>query len=87
MTLEQFKSLCEGYGLKIRYDIFYQALDGNYCLCDYSSKAQKAYMYTNKGIEDTSNTEQLRTYLDEKMLLLKQRKMGKRLAKMETDFD
>lgn len=87
MTLEQFKSLCEGYGLKIRYDIFYQALDGNYCLCDYSSKVQKAYMYTDKGIEQTTSTEQLRSYLDEKMLVIKQRKMGKRLAKMENDFD
>ena len=87
MTLEQFKSLCEGYGLKIRYDIFYQALTGNYCLCDYSSKAQKAYMYTDKGIVQTTKIEQLRTYLNEKMLVLKQRKMGKRLYKMETDFD
>lgn len=87
MTLPAFLRICEGYGLKIKKDIFYQAMLDDYYVCEFASMVQKAYMYTEKGIVETTKEEKLREYLDDKMLELKKRKLWKKLVKMERDFD
>lgn len=87
MTLKSFLRICEGYGLKVKKDIFYQAISGNYCICDFSSSGQKAFLYTDKGVIATTKEESLKEYLDNKMLELKQIKLRKKLWKMESDFD
>ncbi len=87
MTLTSFLRICEGYGLKVKKDIFYQAMSGDYYVCDFASRVQKAYMYTDKGIVETSKEESLREYLNDKMLELKRRKLWKKLGEMESDFD
>lgn len=87
MTLPAFLRICEGYGLKIKKDIFYQAMLGDYYVCDFASMVQKAYMYTDKGIVETTKEEKLCEYLDDKMLELKKRKLWKKLGEMESDFD
>lgn len=87
MTLPAFLRICEGYGLKVKKDIFYQAMSGDYCICDFSSHGQKAFLYTDKGVIATTKEESLKEYLDDKMLELKQRILRKKLWKMESDFD
>lgn len=87
MTLASFLRICEGYGLKVKKDIFYQAMTGDYCVCDYASRVQKAFLYTDKGVVGTTKEESLREYLNDKMLELKQRILRKKLWKMESDFD
>ena len=87
MTLTSFLRICEGYGLKVKKDIFYQAMSGDYCICDFSSHGQKAFLYTDKGVIATTKEESLKEYLDDKMLELKQRILRKKLWKMESDFD
>lgn len=87
MTLKSFLLICEGYGLKVKKDIFYQAMSGDYCICDFSSRGQKAFLYTDKGVIATTKEESLRVYLDDKMLELKKRLLWKKLGKMESDFD
>ena len=87
MTLPAFLRICEGYGLKVKKDIFYQAMSGDYCICDFSSSGQKAFLYTDKGVIATTKEESLKEYLDNKMLELKQRILRKKLWKMESDFD
>lgn len=87
MTLPGFLRICEGYGLKVKKDIFYQAMSGDYCVCEFVSMVQKAYMYTDKGVVGTTKEESLREYLNGKMLELKQRKLWKKLGEMESDFD
>ena len=87
MTLPAFLRICEGYGLKVKKDIFYQAMSGDYCVCDYASRVQKAFLYTDKGVIATTKEESLKEYLDNKMLELKQRILRKKLWKMESDFD
>ena len=87
MTLPAFLRICEGYGLKVKKDIFYQAMSGDYCICDFSSSGQKAFLYTDKGVIATTKEESLKKYLDNKMLELKQRILRKKLWKMESDFD
>ena len=87
MTLPAFIRICEGYGLKVKKDIFYQAMTGDYCVCDYASRVQKAFLYTDKGVVGTTKEESLREYLNDKMLELKQRKLWKKLGEMECDFD
>ncbi len=87
MTLPAFLRICEGYGLKVKKDIFYQAMTGDYCICDYASRVQKAFLYTDKGVVGTTKEESLREYLNDKMLELKKRKLWKKLGEMESDFD
>ena len=87
MTLNSFTQICEGYGLKVKKNIFYEAMSGNYCICDFSSREQKAFLYTAKGIIATTKEESLKAYLDNKMLELKERKLWKKLGEMESDFD
>lgn len=87
MTLISFLRICEGYGLKVKKDIFYQAMSGDYCVCDFSSRGQKAFLYTDKGVIATTKEESLREYLDDKMLELKRRILRKKLWRMENDFD
>lgn len=87
MTLKSFLRICEGYGLKIKKDIFYQAMSGDYYVCEFASMVQKAYMYTDKGVVETTKEENLSEYLDNKMLELKKRKLLKKLGEMERDFD
>ena len=87
MTLTSFLRICEGYGLKVKKDIFYQAMSGDYCICDFSSHGQKAFLYTDKGVIATTKEESLREYLDDKMLELKRRILRKKLWRMENDFD
>lgn len=87
MTLSSFLRICEGYGLKVKKDIFYQAMTGDYCVCDYASRGQKAFLYTDTGVVATTKEESLREYLNDKMLELKQRKLWKKLGEMESDFD
>lgn len=87
MTLPTFLRICEGYGLKVKKDIFYQAMSGKYFVCDFASRVQKAFMYTDKGIVGTTKEEKLRKYLDNKMLELKKRKLWKKLGELESDFD
>lgn len=87
MTLSSFLRICEGYGLRVKKDIFYQAMTGDYCVCDYASRVQKAFLYTDKGVVGTTKEESLREYLNDKMLELKQRKLWKKLREMESDFD
>ena len=87
MTLPAFLRICEGYGLKVKKDIFYQAMSGDYCICDFSSRGQKAFLYTDQGVIATTKEESLKEYLDNKMLELKQRILRKKLWKMESDFD
>lgn len=87
MTLPAFLRICEGYGLKVKKDIFYQAMTGDYCVCDYSSRGQKAFLYTDAGVVATTKEESLREYLNDKMLELKKRKLWKKLGEMESDFD
>ena len=87
MTLPTFLLICEGYGLKVKKDIFYQAMSGDYFLCDFDSSVQKVFMYTDKGIVGTTKEEKLRKYLDDKMLELKKRKLWKKLGELESDFD
>jgi hypothetical protein len=87
MTLLAFLRICEGYGLRVKKDIFYQAMSGDYCVCDYASRVQKAFLYTDKGVVGTTKEESLREYLNDKMLKLKQRKLLRKLGEMESDFD
>ena len=87
MTLPAFLRICEGYGLKVKKDIFYQAMSGDYCVCDFSSREQKAFLCTDKGIIATTKEESLREYLDNKMLELKKRLLWKKLGEIESDFD
>ncbi|MBO7212808.1 MAG: hypothetical protein J6V44_17635 [Methanobrevibacter sp.] len=87
MTLTSFLRICEGYGLRVKKDIFYQAMSGDYCICDFSSRGQKAFLYTDKGVIATTKEESLREYLDDKMLELKRRILRKKLWRMESDFD
>ena len=87
MTLTSFLRICEGYGLKVKKDIFYQAMSSDYCICDFSSRGQKAFLYTDKGVIATTKEESLREYLDDKMLELKRRILRKKLWRMESDFD
>lgn len=87
MTLPTFLRICEGYGLKVKKNIFYQAMSGNYCICDFSSREQKVFLYTAKGIIATTKEESLKAYLTDKMLELKKRKLWKKLGEMESDFD
>lgn len=87
MTLKSFLQICEGYGLKIKKDIFYQAMSGDYYVCDYASRVQKAFMYTDQGVVGTAQEESLRAYLDDKLLELKKRKLWKKLGALESDFD
>lgn len=87
MTLISFLRICEGYGLRVKKDIFYQAMSGDYCVCDYASRVQKAFLYTDKGVVGTTKEESLREYLADKMLELKKRKLWKKLGEMESDFD
>ena len=87
MTLPTFLRICEGYGLKVKKNIFYQAMSGDYCVSDFSSCGQKAFLYTDKGVIETTKEERLREYLDDKMLELKKRKLWNKLGKMESDFD
>ena len=87
MTLPAFLRICEGYGLRVKKDIFYQAMSGDYCVCDYASRVQKAFLYTDKGVVGTTKEESLREYLNDKMLKLKQRKLLRKLGEMESDFD
>lgn len=87
MTLPAFLRICEGYGLKVKKDIFYQAMKGDYCVCDYSSGGQKAFLYTDTGVTATTKEENLRKYLEDKMLELKKRKLVKKLVALESDFD
>lgn len=87
MTLTSFLRICEGYGLRVKKDIFYQAMSGDYCICDFSSRGQKAFLYTDKGVIATTKEESLREYLDDKMLELKRRILRKKLWRMERDFD
>ena len=87
MTLTSFLRICEGYGLRVKKDIFYQAMSCDYCICDFSSRGQKAFLYTDKGVIATTKEESLREYLDDKMLELKRRILRKKLWRMESDFD
>jgi len=87
MTLPAFLRICEEYGLKVKKDIFYQAMSGDYCICDFSSSGQKTFLYTDKGVIATTKEESLKEYLNDKMLELKQRLLWKKLGKMESDFD
>ena len=87
MTLQSFLRICEGYGLKVKKNVFYEAMLGDYYCCDFASSVQKAYMYTDNGIVETTKEESLREYLDNKMLDLKKRKLRKKLGEMERDFD
>lgn len=87
MTLTSFLRICEGYGFKVKKDIFYQAMSGDYCICDFSSRGQKAFLYTDKGVIATTKEESLREYLNDKMLELKRRILRKKLWRMEKDFD
>lgn len=87
MTLPAFLRICEGYGLKVKKDIFYQAMLGNYYCCDFDSRVQTAFLYTATGVVSTTKEESLREYLNGKMLELKQRKLWKKLGEMESDFD
>lgn len=87
MTLISFLRICEGYGLKVKKDIFYQAMSGDYCICDFSSRGQKAFLYTDKGVIATTKEKSLCEYLDDKMLELKRRILRKKLWRMESDFD
>lgn len=87
MTLPTFLRICEGYGLKVKKNIFYQAMSGDYCVSDFSSSGQKAFLYTAKGVIATTKEKMLKEYLDNKMLELKKRKLWKKLGEMESDFD
>ena len=87
MTLPTFIRICEGYGLKVKKDIFYQAISGNYFVCDFATRVQKAFLYTDEGIVGTTKEEKLREYLEDKMLELKKRKLWKKLGALESDFD
>lgn len=87
MTLPAFLRICEGYGLKVKKDIFYQAMSDDYLVSDFSSSGQKAFLYTDKGVIETTKEESLREYLNTKMLELKKRKLWQKLGKMEEDFD
>lgn len=87
MTLPAFLRICEEYGLKVKKDIFYQGMFGDYYACDYASRVQKAFMYTDAGVVGTTNEDKLREYLRDKMLELKKRKLWKKLGEMESDFD
>ena len=87
MTLPAFLRICEEYGLKVKKDIFYQGMFGDYYACDYASRVQKAFMYTDAGVVGTTNEDELREYLRDKMLELKKRKLWKKLGEMESDFD
>ena len=60
---------------------------GDYYACDYASRVQKAFMYTDAGVVGTTNEDKLREYLRDKMLELKKRKLWKKLGEMESDFD
>ena len=87
MTMNELNELVISYGLKVKKDIFYQAMSGDYCICDFSSSGQKTFLYTDKGVVATTKEESLREYLDDKMLELKKRKLWKKLGEMESDFD
>ena len=87
MTLQTFLRICEGYGLKVKKDIFCQAMLDDYCICDFSSRGQKVFLYTDKGVVEISEEKELREYLNTKMLELKKRKLWQKLGKMEEDFD
>lgn len=87
MTLSSFIRICEEFGLRVKKDIFYQAMSGDYYACDYASRVQKAFMYTDAGVVGTTNEDKLREYLKDKMLELKKRKLWKKLGEMESDFD
>ena len=67
MTLPAFLRICEEYGLKVKKDIFYQGMFGDYYACDYASRVQKAFMYTDAGVVGTTNEDKLREYLRDKM--------------------
>ena len=87
MTLPAFLRICERYGLKVKKDIFCQAMLDDDCICDFSSRGQKVFLYTDKGVVETTKEESLCEYLNDKMLELKKRKLLKKLGKMESDFD
>ena len=87
MTLPAFIRICEEFGLRVKKDIFYQGMVGDYYACDYASRVQKAFMYTDAGVVGTTNEDKLREYLADKMLELKKRKLWKKLGEMESDFD
>lgn len=54
MTLQAFLRICERYGLKVKKDIFCQAMLDDYCICDFSSRGQKVFLYTDKGVVETT---------------------------------
>lgn len=87
MTLPAFLRICERYGLKVKKDILYNAMSDDYCICDFSSRGQKVFLYTDNGVVETTKEESLCEYLNDKMLELKKRKLLKKLGKMERDFD
>lgn len=54
MTLPAFLRICEGYGLKVKKDIFCHAMSDDYVICDFSSRGQKVFLYTDKGVVETT---------------------------------
>lgn len=87
MTLTVFLRICEGYGLKVEYNIFYNAMSGNYAVCGFAPMTNTVYLFTDNGAVEITEAEELREYLNTKMLDLKKRKLWKKLEKMEDDFD
>lgn len=74
MTLQTFLRICEGYGLKVKKDIFCQAMLDDYCICDFSSRGQKVFLYTDKGVVETTKEESLCEYLNTKNVRIEEKK-------------
>ena len=87
MTLPTFLRICEGYGLKVKKDILYNAMSDDYVICGFTTLSDTVYLFTDKGVVEISEEKELREYLNTKMLELKKRKLWKKLGKMEEDFD
>ena len=87
MTLPVFLRICQEYGLKVEYHIFYNAMFGDYGVCGFTPLSNTVYLFTDNGAVETSEPEELREYLNTKMLDLKKRKLLDKLGKMKGDFD
>lgn len=87
MTLTLFLRICEGYGLKVEYHIFYNAMLDDYGVCGFAPMTNTVYLFTDKGAVEITEEKELQEYLNTKMLDLKKRKLCKKLEKMEGDFD
>ena len=50
MTLPAFLRICEGYGLKVKKDILYNAMSDDYVICGFTTLSDTVYLFTDKGV-------------------------------------